>query len=667
MNKMKPVLSKKILLIIAITAVLVIPMGIAMAVDHVICDKGPLKDNCKGDQGNDIIIGTKKDNVRDIKISGSGGADSLLGCGGDDVITGGNGDDELVGDEDIFADTFDDTCDGVTPGQDDLDGGNAEDYITGGGEDDDLSGGSGAGRDELFGGDGDDVLSGGNGHDDMDGGPGDDLMFGGNGNDYLRGGPGNDILQGGNGADIMEGGDGNDELFSKGGGFLDGGPGFDICHVDSSSDIFMNCEQVVDSQSGNLFPVLTLTGSDPVNLTVGDTYVEEDATCDDPEDGNISALVVIGGDVVDENTADTYVVTYDCTDSFGNSATQITRTVNVIAGNIPVLTLDGSDPVNLTAGDTYVEDGATCDDTEDGDISASVVIGGDLVDDNTVGTYVVTYDCDDGDGNSAIQITRTVNVATAGNIPVLTLDGSDPVNLAVGDTYVEDGATCDDTEDGDISASVVIGGEVVDENTEGTYVVTYDCTDGDGNSAIQITRTVNVTIVGNIPVLTLVGSDPVNLAVGDTYVEAGATCIDTEDSDISASVVDTRFIVNTSTAGTYVVTYDCTDGDGNSAIQITRTVNVTGAPTIFDVQPLKDHIDGLVLAGDLDVKDAKRLNAKLDSAQDASDGGNNSGACGDLDSFERQVNRLINRDKIPIADGTALIVGAQAIQADFCV
>ena len=75
----------------------------------------------------------------------------------------------------------------------------------------------------------------------------------------------------------------------------------------------------------------------------------------------------------------------------------------------PVITLNGSSTVTLECKvDSYTEDGATASDTVDP--SVSVVIGGDSVDANTLGTYVVTYDATDASGNAATQVTRTVIV-----------------------------------------------------------------------------------------------------------------------------------------------------------------------------------------------------------------------------------------------------------------
>ncbi len=161
----------------------------------------------------------------------------------------------------------------------------------------------------------------------------------------------------------------------------------------------------------------------------------------------------------------------------------------------PTLTLNGASTIDLNVGDTYTEQGATATDNVDGDISSNVVIGGDAVDTNNAGTYVVTYNVSDAAGNAAPEVTRTVNVTVPADTtpPVITLNGASTINLEVGDTYTEQGATATDNVDGDISANIVIGGDAIDTNNAGTYVVTYNVSDAAGNAANQVTRTVNVT------------------------------------------------------------------------------------------------------------------------------------------------------------------------------
>ena len=64
--------------------------------------------------------------------------------------------------------------------------------------------------------------------------------------------------------------------------------------------------------------------------------------------------------------------------------------------------------------------------------------------------------------------------------PVVTLLGESSMNLAAGEAYIEPGAVASDDIDGDVSASVVISGNV-NTTVVGTYQVSYAATDRAGN------------------------------------------------------------------------------------------------------------------------------------------------------------------------------------------
>lgn len=84
---------------------------------------------------------------------------------------------------------------------------------------------------------------------------------------------------------------------------------------------------------------------------------------------------------------------------------------------------------------------------------------------------------------------RTVIVADS-TAPVIFLTGEAVVELLVGDEYIEQGATASDVPDGDLSDEIIIAGDVVDINVAGTYIVTYNVTDSDGEMAAEVIRTV---------------------------------------------------------------------------------------------------------------------------------------------------------------------------------
>jgi hypothetical protein len=91
------------------------------------------------------------------------------------------------------------------------------------------------------------------------------------------------------------------------------------------------------------------------------------------------------------------------------------------------------------------------------------------------------------------------------------------------------------------------------------------------------------------PVINLVGDNPQELTRGDAYVELGATATDNTDDDtaLTATITIDATAVDTSTAGSYSVTYDVSDAAGNAATQVTRTVTVEDGQTYsgFVVNP----------------------------------------------------------------------------------
>ena len=78
------------------------------------------------------------------------------------------------------------------------------------------------------------------------------------------------------------------------------------------------------------------------------------------------------------------------------------------------------------------------------------------------------------------------------------------------------------------------------------------------------------------PVITLTGNATETLTVGDTYTDAGATATDDVDGDLTSSIVVVSN-VDTSTVGSYSVTYNVSDAAGNPATEVVRTVNVEAA------------------------------------------------------------------------------------------
>lgn len=141
------------------------------------------------------------------------------------------------------------------------------------------------------------------------------------------------------------------------------------------------------------------------------------------EDGDIVFTHEANGNNSDNVSAELYchedVTNYDNWDWIRNiqeGSTYYCIGFNVAAEDVqipnrnPELTLVGDVSMTITQGDTFTEPGYEAFDQEDGDITGDVVVGGDVVDTNTPGVYVITYNVTDSQGLAALEATRTVTV-----------------------------------------------------------------------------------------------------------------------------------------------------------------------------------------------------------------------------------------------------------------
>lgn len=155
-------------------------------------------------------------------------------------------------------------------------------------------------------------------------------------------------------------------------------------------------------------PIITLIGDSEVTVEVSDIYNDAGAIASDDYDGNITDEIVVVNNV-NASLVGTYTVTYDVSDTAGNSAVQVIRTVNVVDNTKPVITLLGNSEIIIFVGDSYIEAGATAVDNFDGDITTDIIITG-TVDTTTPGTYEIKYNVKDSSNNIADEVTRIVEV-----------------------------------------------------------------------------------------------------------------------------------------------------------------------------------------------------------------------------------------------------------------
>lgn len=221
------------------------------------------------------------------------------------------------------------------------------------------------------------------------------------------------------------------------------------------------------------------------------------------EDGTKTWEPLSTMDNTDLATTGVLLLRYTCTDNADN-VDHACRTVYNQDHSLPILNYGGDQGLTVTRQAshnlTYIDQGATCSDAVDGQINGNVIIRGDIVDLRQVGTYRITYECDDAAGNSALDLMRTVIVSdtvcptcmldrvfttengcnTTDYLEDCVLEASFPVTFNV--SAVE----CFDDSNGttplDYTQAVSGTSNLIDVEKTGTYYITYTVTDAHNNS-----------------------------------------------------------------------------------------------------------------------------------------------------------------------------------------
>jgi hypothetical protein len=194
----------------------------------------------------------------------------------------------------------------------------------------------------------------------------------------------------------------------------------------------------------------------------------------------------LNGDVFTDPAGNSAVLTLPANLSGNSLSDQSNIAIDAI---LPVITMIEGDKT-IEFGTTYVDAGATATDNRDVTITGNI-ISTSTINSAVLGDYTVVYNVTDAAGNVALPITRNVHIVDTTD-PIIDLNGVSPMTIAQGSVWTDPGVAISDNYYTIDPATVVIGG-TVDTNTLGAYPLTYDITDGSGNSAVQVPRIVNVT------------------------------------------------------------------------------------------------------------------------------------------------------------------------------
>lgn len=340
-------------------------------------------------------------------------------------------------------------------------------------------------------------------------------------------------------------------------------------------------------------PVLQLNGMLQIELVMGQNFTDPGGTAWDNVDGDLTDSIKVSGDSVNTMKPGMYSIKYNVQDNAGNKAPTQTRTVNVRDNEAPVITLIGTSFMSHQAGVQFIDPGVKATDNADGDITSKVKKQG-FVNINALGTYDLRYNVQDNAGNMAPEILRRVQVIDTIR-PVITLLGSDSMEIELNSPFNDPGARAVDNFDGTLNNIQITGN--VDPGRPGRYVLTYNVQDNSGNTAIPKTRIVIVLADKVPPTLTLNGAATMYLKQHEPFNDPGANAFDNIDGNINHKI-QVSGSVDMATPGTYILKYNVCDNSNNCAPELKRTVVVQKGDVNIPVITLKGPQNMTLYVGD---------------------------------------------------------------------
>ncbi|MBT7994784.1 MAG: DUF5011 domain-containing protein [Bacteroidetes bacterium] len=332
-------------------------------------------------------------------------------------------------------------------------------------------------------------------------------------------------------------------------------------------------------------PEPMLNGNNPDSAAVGNMYTDPGYTPTDNCSGVKSHSYVnnVNGMVVGWQQ-----VMFVLEDNAGNIDTSY-RDVYIYDDIDPTITLLGSNPIMLEAGDVFNDPGADPQDNYYSGLTYEVI---GSVDVNQLGTYFLSYCVTDSSGNGPVCVDRTV-IVEDNTPPTLTMIGANPFILPVHQNFKDPSVDIVDNYYSFANGEIILTtNSTVNTYLLGTYTVTYQAVDGSGNVSAIMTRTVEV--VDQIaPTIELLGSTTVTIERWQDYVDAGVKVHDNYDAEAVLTINNNSngtYPDNTFEEGLYTYSYSVCDVSGNCSGDIFRTIYVLPSTSSIDEKDLSEFI-----------------------------------------------------------------------------
>ncbi|MBC1227037.1 LPXTG cell wall anchor domain-containing protein [Listeria booriae] len=357
---------------------------------------------------------------------------------------------------------------------------------------------------------------------------------------------------------------------------------YHVIYSVTDSDENTTTKEITVTVTSNDAPTITATDK---TLKRGDTFdALAEVSAADKEDGDLTSDIQVIANDVNPDQEGTYSVTYSVTDSDNNTTTKQVS-VTVTSNELPVITATDHTIKKGSNFDPMSEVSAT--DKEDGDLTNAIKITANNVNTNKEGIYQITYSVTDSDDNTT---TKDVTVIVTSNEKPAIQAEDQTIKKGTKFDPIAD-VTATDQEDGDLTKTIEVIRNTVDTTKEGTYQVSYEVIDSDGNIAY---KTITVTVTSNEKP-TIAAENQV-ITVGDKFdPQQLATSTDQEDGDLTKQIEVISNTVDTSQPGTYKVVYRVTDSDNNT-VEKTITVTVLTKATEITPPPATPEITPVVAA-----------------------------------------------------------------------
>jgi hypothetical protein len=190
------------------------------------------------------------------------------------------------------------------------------------------------------------------------------------------------------------------------------------------------------------------------------------------------------------------------------------------------------------------------------------------------GDYQFAVQAVDNAGNLSNQVSQDLIVDTTA--PVITINGTSPVNVEVYNPYIDAGATALDNYFGDLTSSIMPVSNVnVDQL--GNYTVKYDVSDPAGNAATEVVRQINV-VDTNAPVIAAHADVNAVATSSSGAIVNYDNPIATDNFDAPTSAICDPASGSLFPIGITKVTCNITDSSGNVATPTNFNVIVSDLP-----------------------------------------------------------------------------------------